>query len=214
MDQRCFIIGTGPSLTFEDLEKLKNEKTFAVNSIVSVYDKISYKPTFYGIQDGYVFNKLKEKIYECKFPNVFWGREYINQKYVQKSWIEYPFTCAFTSRSPLRKKNKFPSKFSDDCSVVVYDGYSVVYSMLQIAIFLGFKEIYLLGCDCNYKKDIKNFTDHGLRNIDGIAHGMISAYREARKYADRHNNLKIYNATRGGMLEVFERVDLDNILVD
>jgi hypothetical protein len=42
---------------------------------------------------------------------------------------------------------------------------------------------------------------------------MIEAYREAKKYADLHN-IKIYNATRGGMLEVFERVDLDKVLLN
>ena len=40
---------------------------------------------------------------------------------------------------------------------------------------------------------------------------MISAYKVAKEYADR-NNVKIMNATRGGMLEVFERVDLDALL--
>jgi hypothetical protein len=40
---------------------------------------------------------------------------------------------------------------------------------------------------------------------------MIAAYKEAKNYADGHG-IKIYNATRGGMLEVFERVDLDRVV--
>ena len=38
--QRCFIVGNGPSLTIEDLEKIKNEFCFAANRIYTLYDKI------------------------------------------------------------------------------------------------------------------------------------------------------------------------------
>ena len=37
------------------------------------------------------------------------------------------------------------------------------------------------------------------------------AYMAAHQYADSHG-IKIYNATRGGELEVFERVELDGML--
>ena len=36
------------------------------------------------------------------------------------------------------------------------------------------------------------------------------AYEAAEKYTES-KGIKIYNATRGGMLEVFERVDLDSL---
>ena len=39
---------------------------------------------------------------------------------------------------------------------------------------------------------------------------MIIAYRKAKKYADAHG-VKILNASRGGMLEEFERVNFDDI---
>ncbi len=39
---------------------------------------------------------------------------------------------------------------------------------------------------------------------------MLAAYTEAKRYADTHG-IKIYNATRGGKLEVFERVDFDSL---
>ena len=48
--------------------------------------------------------------------------------------------------------------------------------------------------------------------METIGDKMIDAYKVAKQYADDHN-IKIYNATRGGKLEVFERVDLDDILM-
>ena len=39
---------------------------------------------------------------------------------------------------------------------------------------------------------------------------MVLAYKSAKKYADSHG-IRIYNATRGGKLEVFERIDFDSL---
>jgi hypothetical protein len=230
-NERCFIIATGPSLTFDDIEKLKNEKTIAVNSIALVYDKISYKPTYYGVQDGIVFRKIKDKIYESNFPCVFWSRGYkpfqIDPIVARDNWIEFPLSGSFSSRcatyffhimqhgySVPFTARKFPAKFSGDAGSVVYEGYSIVFSMLQIAVFMGFNQIYLLGCDCNYVSGVNNFADYGHVSTPQktITTAMIEAYKKAKKYADSHG-IKIYNATRGGMLEVFERVDLDKVLL-
>ena len=38
----------------------------------------------------------------------------------------------------------------------------------------------------------------------------MEGYMCAKEYAERHE-IKIYNATRGGKLEVFERVDFDSL---
>ena len=81
---------------------------------------------------------------------------------------------------------------------------------------MGFSEIYLLGVDCNYKIGSKNNHFIAEETEDNRDHGedaMIKAYEYAKKYADAHD-IKIYNATRGGMLEVFERVDFDNLFED
>lgn len=49
--KRCFVIGTGPSLTKEDLELLKGEVTFASNRIFKIFNETDWRPTFYGIFD-------------------------------------------------------------------------------------------------------------------------------------------------------------------
>ena len=38
------------------------------------------------------------------------------------------------------------------------------------------------------------------------------AYMTARKYADRHPGFAVYNPTRGGKLEAFQRVKLEDVL--
>ena len=51
-----------------------------------------------------------------------------------------------------------------------------------------------------------NGNDNGTYWVDNI----YNAHVAAKKYADEHD-IKIYNATRGGKLEVFPRVDFDSL---
>ena len=124
--------------------------------------------------------------------------------------------------------------FSDDCSRQVYSSGTVAYMMLQLAVYMGFKEIYLLGMDCSYSierhsdgsvtrndvrdhnpfiqiKDEGNMEDLEKAGIFAEIDRMMDGYKAAKQYADLRG-IKIYNATRGGKLEIFERVDLEKLM--
>jgi hypothetical protein len=79
---------------------------------------------------------------------------------------------------------------------------------------MGFSEIYLLGADCDYKKmgTVGNhFYKQEVKDGNPFINELVfAAYECAKQYADEHG-IKIYNATRGGKLEVFERVDFDTL---
>lgn len=208
--ERCFIVATGPSLTVRDLEKLKNEVTFSMNSICLAFNETEWRPTYYGIQDIGVFNKLEQYIESLKNECIFIADVVANKKRVPDNYYVFPLNY-LNHMSPHKR---YQTKFSDDAFAVVYDGYSITYSLIQLAVYMGFNEIYLLGTDCNYSSDMHHhFKDYDHVDPTFLSAGkkMTSAYKEAKKYADRHD-LKIFNATRGGKLEVFERVNLDFIL--
>ena len=80
---------------------------------------------------------------------------------------------------------------------------------------MGFKKIYLLGCDCNYQKGAKNhFIESGFfdRNAHNNNERLMTGYKEAKKYIEEHDDIDIINCTRGGMLEVFPRKKLEKVL--
>lgn len=95
-----------------------------------------------------------------------------------------------------------------------------VYSMYQFAAYMGIKEIYLIGMDCSYPSKITIVAQNKLHAdfipelLNGIAVGsrelIVIDHKSAKRYAEEHD-IKIYNATRGGELEIFERVDFDNL---
>ncbi|MBU5210410.1 DUF115 domain-containing protein [Bacillus oleronius] len=207
--ERCFIVATGPSLTILDLEKLKNEITFSMNSILLAFDETDWRPTYYGIQDENVYRCLKKEIEQLNVECKFISDTILKKLDIQLSTNDYSFPLNMLNHTIPHKK--YHTKFSNDIFSVVYDGYTITYALLQIAVYMGFREIYLLGTDCHYSSNMKHhFKDYGHVDPTFASAGemMISAYQEAKRYAD-NNKVKIFNATRGGELEVFDRIDLD-----
>ena len=211
--KRCFIVCTGPSLTIEDLELLKNEYVFGMNSTSMIIDKTSWRPDFYGIQDSAVFERLKDAIVRPENGRVFAPLAFKNRYNTPDEWVYFP-TCSSYNLFECYRLKKYFARFSSDSYLRVYNGFSISYSLVQIAYYLGFDEIYLLGADCSYSTSGKNhFAEHGHvpDNFDISTLRLITIYGYLKKYSEKYG-FKVYNATRGGMLEVFDRVKLENIL--
>ncbi len=210
--ERCFIVATGPSLTYDDLSLLKDEYCFGVNSIIRSFEKTDWRPTYYGIQDVNVYGKLEAELSDVDLGNIFIGQGIANRFQTPSRYIPYfIFYCFHKMHGELIP---LKSGFSNDASEIVYDGYSVTYSMLQLAVYMGFSEIYLLGTDCTYEKhERQHFVESGWvdKQAATVGERMIYAFTVAKEYADNHE-IQIFNATRGGMLDVFERVELNDVV--
>ncbi len=78
-------------------------------------------------------------------------------------------------------------RFSDDSSKVVFAANTIVYSAIQLAVYMGFSEIYLTGCDCNYTSPKKHFnhdTNEKIESkikLDEIGNLMLASYRADKK---------------------------------
>lgn len=213
--ERCFIVATGPSLTIADIEMIREEYSFGMNSITKLYTQTDWRPTYYGIQDCNVYAKMETSIcdvYESA-DNVFIS-DVIGEKFnVPRNFHQFPYDAVYHDNQ--LEINYYFAEFSDDCYSIVYDGYSITYSLIQMAIYMGFKEIYLLGVDCSYKRGAKNhIVDSGNddKNEEKNHEKMVVGYKKAKEYADAHG-IKIVNCTRGGMLEVFPRKKLEDVLI-
>lgn len=216
---RCFIIATGPSLTREDLELLRNEYTFGMNALCLIARTWGFTPTYYGIQDHLVYDKLYDVLMEDCYvaTQVFVSSRIKMRRKTKPDWNVFPLNVAYHSYDCWFNCN-YHSKFSNDCSRMVYNGFTITYSLIQLAVYMGFSEIYLIGVDGSYPKDEKHHfieygeNDHSLMNVlEKALERVTSSYITARNYAEQ-NGIVIKNATRGGKLEVFERVKLENVL--
>ena len=215
--ERCFIVCTGPSLTLEDIEKLKDECTFSMNTIFKCFDKTSWRPTYYGMSDHRFFKIYKDMFYKgevFKDSTIFYSVKEIHYK-AKNNPKAIPVYCSNTQNAHSLYKDLTYKHIglSKDIDRYVNNGSTVTFILMQLAIYMGFKEIYLLGADCTYKgKDHSDITPNSKKQVvhrnDGIK--FIDVYSSIVN--DLPEDVKIYNATRGGMLEVFPRVDLDEVL--
>ncbi len=207
--KRCFIVATGPSLTLEDLDKIKNEYSFSMNSAVRLFDRTDWRPDFYGCQDCSVYEQMRDNISSFHPKYKFMGSSIKLYFKIPEDCIEFPLDLM----DHMYNFTKLDTDFSEDCSLNVFDGYTITYSLIQIAVYMGFDEIYLLGTDCDYSGKAKHIVEYDKFNIAheaNVSDRLMYAYAYAEKYTKQHN-VKIYNATRGGKLEAFERFNLDNL---
>lgn len=210
--KRCFIVCTGPSLLSTDLDALKSEFCFGMNSIFKIFGKTEWRPSYYCLIDPNVYKAIADdedfqNIENALMPDTI-IKEFKNLSL--KKYIQFPFD---NNEFAWHLLTNAPIKFTENAEILVYDAATVTYTLMQIAVFMGFKEIYLLGCDCNYSGEKQHFSEYGVNVTNYYSETedqLISAYQAARQYADAHG-IKIYNATRGGKLEVFERVDFDRL---
>lgn len=219
--KRCFIIGNGPSLRVDDLNRLKSEITMAANRIYNLFDQTDWRPTYYFTIDGRGIVDILPKIENSRMKNIFVSYEAM--KY------EEPYHQEWYHIIPRKKYVAFMYNdksvhISEDITKYFSNGCTVLFTALQFAIYTGINEIYLLGVDFNYSHIIDKWgrtkrVDGVIDYFDGKEYdgarlaydSVLYAWNEARKYCDEHG-IRIYNATRGGKLEVFERIDLEKVL--
>lgn len=209
-EKRCFVIGNGPSLTVEDLETIERngEISFAANGIYHIYDSTSWRPSHYVIVDliGYK-DWVKHGMPADAASSFFAEYYYVNVKKAQgANYFHYI--------SSVREEDL---KFSDDLTKGLHSGRTVTFAMLQLACYMGVKEIYLLGVDWTGGKGTGKARHDFYNKDENLPVKPYDAFMDekraflvAKQYANEHN-IKIYNATRGGELEVFERVNFDDL---
>lgn len=228
--KRCFVIGNGPSLTPEDLDKIKDEYSFASNRIYHIFSMTQWRPTWYlSIDNNVIYSEIDTIKKSGNFPKLlnFKAKKYGRSEEENIHYIVFKGKYRINVFKPHS-----PQTLSDDASAFLSQVSSVTVTAIELAIYMGFKEIYLLGVDNNFARKVdkngKVYIDptvketyfNGMKVVEGKKDNGTSMqfvdstngdYLVAKKFADSHG-VKIYNATRGGKLETFERVDFDELI--
>jgi len=225
--ERCFIIGNGPSLNQIDLTKLNEEFSFGVNGIFYKTEECGFKPTFYVVEDKHVLKDNLEKIKEYKTEYRFFPSIYRKNIKSSSKTIYFKMNRGFYEES---SPNFSMPRFSTDASKRIYCGQSVTIINLQLAYHLGFSKIYLVGMDFSYnipdsakvngleiestEDDVNHFhPDYfgaGKKWHDPQLDKVLLSYKQSKLMFEAAGR-KIVNATKGGNLNIFERVDFDSL---
>lgn len=211
--QRCFVVATGPSLRIEDLDTLhrNGEICISMNSVFKAFGKTSWRPDYYTLSDWRTFDANRDTILQMD----------IREKFIaDMAWV---FSRQDTIPANVHiwhlirvlvamgEERQFWAEFSKGG---FGPGTIMTEAAIPLAMFMGCTEIYLLGADCTLAEDSKK--QHFVEDYDNFSKaildvdGLFDAYRHIKSYIDERG-IKIYNATRGGALEIFPRVDFDSL---
>lgn len=221
--RRGFVIGNGPSLRTEDLSLLQGEISIASNKIFLAFEDTDWRPTLYTVCDDLVWEKVRREIHQ-HFPSVVTPSDYsFNSRLAHYCFNQMSWDLSAEADG---------SAVSEDCAAGVFGGYTVTHVNLQLAIHMGLDPIFILGCDHFYSGESSDEQDKEAKvrvggqvnhfhpdyrkseevvNAAPIAK-MEKAYRHVRMFAEREG-VRVFNATRGGHLDVFERANFDDVLV-
>lgn len=211
--ERCFILGNGPSLKHTDLSLLRDEWTFGLNRIYLLFPQMGFVTTYHVTVNELVIDQCAAELSQIPCPKFFNWRA--------RDRITFtPSTVFLCTRGE-------PGFFAD-ITRGVWTGATVTYVAMQIAYYMGFHQVILVGVDHSFatqgkphavvtsKGDDPNHFDptyfgKGFRwQLPDLETSEV-AYRLARDQYKRAGR-EIVDATIGGKLQVFPKVDYLEVL--
>ncbi|AYL97106.1 6-hydroxymethylpterin diphosphokinase MptE-like protein [Mucilaginibacter celer] len=221
--KRVFIIGNGPSLNQMPLYLLEGEYTMAFNRFNLMFERLNWLPQFYMVTDDLVVKDMHEQINKDILPLV----DYAFFPDIHPSNVE--FDKYIDHKENVYWLNTDRPEFRADlpnCGI----NKTVVNGAIQVAAFLGFTDIYLIGVDMTFadqkvkkinsrnweadEHDPNHFDPRyfgkGLKYHNPTVHEMLEKFDQGREFFESRN-VHIYNAGHGGKLEAFPRKNFESL---
>lgn len=204
MTQRAFVIGNGPSLNITNLDKMAGEIAFGCNNLHLLYDETTFRPSHYVRAEGPVLFG----------PEDFQESVDIHEGLGCEMWMNYHFGKEGKYNLIHSCAHNVKHFDSPECPHMLHLPMlctfgSSVNVAVQIAMLKKYSPIYLVGCDLGYQDGKPSHFDPNYEN----GHEQPARYANldtlsAHMIASR-SGWPIYNATKGGFLEAYPRVDYD-----
>lgn len=215
--KRCFIIGNGPSIRQTDLTLLRGEYTIGLNRIYLNYENMGFEPTFYCAVNLNVleqFGREIDAINSIKFVNGL-GVDHLRvsrNTFAMNSLDSGPRIGFERDLRPLNW----------------WEGGTVTYCAMQVAYYLGFETVALVGVDHHFAvagepnkrvtadaPDVNHFSPayfgKGVKWDYPDLERSEAAYRVARGVYGQSGR-RIVDATVNGKLQVYPKVQYSSFV--
>ncbi len=211
----CFIIGNGPSLNKMDLSLLNGYHLFGLNKIHLIFEKhkldLSYHVTVNTLVIEQMFDELEQDIYKCP------------------SFISYSSSENLNFQNPRIHKLLTTGRWSFYRTIdqPINAGYTVTYVAMQLAFYMGFRNVFLIGVDHNFKQagkpneqqlyekeDENHFHPEYFKNQQwhlADVEGNEASYALAKHQFHTYGR-EIYDATVDGKLTLFKKISFQEAL--
>ncbi|KKP77935.1 MAG: hypothetical protein UR73_C0007G0020 [candidate division WS6 bacterium GW2011_GWF1_35_23] len=237
--QSCYILGNGPSLKGQDVSLLEGKIVFTVNNLMMTKEFETIKPSFHLMADPLNFSSEDTN-----------SQTLIDERFSVLRSSKFEPTCIFPLKvKPLvEEEDLYPDK-----KIIYFMNYgnwrngeirdinlqkflpeyvNIIHIAIMVAMYMGFKKIYLMGVDMtsflvNYEyKDEGGFNQqyaHFYKEEERMKKLLLKAWSKSNneialknmaqcfeifrflKTYGKRNGVEIVNLTKGGALDVFER---------
>jgi hypothetical protein len=227
--RRCFVIGNGPSLKGMDLRPLAGEFTIAANSFYKHPDASAIDLKYLCIFDPHFMQDQPRAVeWHQTVAQTLPGATMVLHESARPLVVRHGL---YAGREVHYARSGFQThelKYVDfdlrrPRNVGMTTGSTIA---IPLAIFLGFREIVLIGFDCNWLADTgrsyhfydthEYFPEFDSVDKDGRGYGYEAFLRIIQREFESHRlirakaeslGVRIVNATQGGLLDVYERAD-------
>lgn len=212
--ESCFIMGNGPSLNKIDLNLLKGCYNFGLNKIYLIFDKANLDLSYHVAVNRLVIEQSISEFRALPCPSFLSYRAAHNLINTNDNQIYFIATGG-------------PYTFSRDITSPIREGYTVTYVALQIAYYMGFQNVYLIGVDHTFIADGKanekqfmegddpnHFDNRYFKNNDWQLPDLEASelsYHLARYFYSKAGR-NVYDATVDGKLNVFPKISYEEAL--
>ncbi|MBT4922854.1 MAG: DUF115 domain-containing protein [Rickettsiales bacterium] len=211
--KKVIIIGNGPSVRLEDLEQFKDYVTFSCNRFHLCYKDTGFRPTYTVCIDPNMIRDFGHDIAKNCENDLFISSSNITKNHDNAKYIYRHRTLPFV--------------FSEDVAEYVSNGSSVVCVAMQIACYMGAKEIYLYGVDHSFEYS-KGAALWDSKSVRGDNNHFIDNYRSNKKWRApqteeiedsyqmckawlKEHDISIFNISRKTKLDIFPKLNIEKI---
>jgi len=214
--ERAIIICNGPSLKKTDMSLVERETSFCMNRSYLMFEEWGFTPTYFTLTNELVLRQFLDDIRALAMPKFtdFAYRELLRPE---------------DDTRYFRLPPRLADRFEGDLQRPISSGGTVTFATLQIAFFLGFSKVIIIGMDHRFKArgvpsaaEIRhNEVDEDHAHPNYFPKGMKwelpdlirseLAYKQARNQYEKHGR-RIIDATVDGACTVFEKIPLHEAL--
>ena len=224
--ESCFVVGNGPSLTPDALTRLKEEKIFSFgsNRINAIFPQTDWRPDVWCASDLDYIRTYHKEIAEMQgFVKLMASQALLQDRVLDKNTIYFPFIQA----------ERESAWFNADIVRGMYYWGTVTCKLINLAVYMGFTQIFLLGVDHSWpmhrdengvlrgdtdkqshfsadymEKKLENDIRENLGDMEKRVAYITRSYHDVGWFCNQYG-VKIYNATAHTGLKEFPCVTLD-----
>jgi len=231
--KRCFIIGNGPSVNTQDITRLSSEVKITVSFFFNHPDTKIVNPDYWILADPNFW--LKPEIFFSPLLKLTKDKAISSKLFVPTGGFPFFSSINFGSLIDLHFYHydwaKDIQNRIDLSSGVPPFGQNVIIVALMLAYYLGCNPIYFIGCDHDFMKVTREqyenikvehfYANHSQNKCSehltwdqwqASMARMNYEYAQLKQYAS-HWGFDVYNATQGGYLDTFPRVQYESLFV-